>query len=364
MSGAGGVWAAPGRINLIGEHTDYNDGFVLPLALAQRVRCAATVRADRRLVLASAAVDSPPVEVGSLGPGSVAGWAAYPAGVVWALRSAGHPVGGLDLRFSGDVPLGAGLSSSAALLCSVALACNDLFALGLSRTALAIAAREAETTFVGAPVGIMDQLAAMHGVAGHALFVDTRSLAVAPVPLALAPAGLALLVVDTKVRHAHVDSAYAARRRDCAAAASVLGRSLRSVTVADLRALSELGALHRRARHVVTENARVLHVVELLRSGADPRQIGPVLTASHESLRTDFEASCPELDRAVEAALSAGAHGARMTGGGFGGCAIALVDAPAVDTVTAAVADAFARSGYAAPATFTAIASDGARRIA
>jgi galactokinase len=213
---------------------------------------------------------------------------------------------------------------------------------------------------------VMDQLAAMYGRPGHALFLDTRSLAVEPVPVDPRAAGLELLVVDTRATHALVGGEYAARRRDCEAAARLLGRSLRDVSRSDLACLA--GAddrLFRRARHVVTENARVLDAVSALRLGADPRRIGPLLTASHASLRDDFEVSCAELDCAVDAALAAGAHGARMTGGGFGGCAIALVEADAVDEVSTAVRRAFAGRRFARPpAMFLAAPAAGARRLA
>jgi len=354
------VWAAPGRVNLIGEHTDYNDGFVLPLALAQRVLCAAAPRDDRRLLARSAQEPDSPVEVLDPQPGSVRGWGAYLAGVVWALRAAGHQVGGIELLVDGDLPPGAGLSSSAALACAVGLACDELFALRLPRTELARIAQRAENDFVGAPVGIMDQMAVLHGRAGHAIFLDTRSLHVSQVPLRLAEHGLRLLVIDSRAPHRLVDGEYAARRRDCELAAAELGvRALRDATAGTVAELGD-GVLRHRARHVVTENARVLDAVEVLRSGADPRSIGTLLTASHASLRDDFEVSSPELDTAVDAALAAGAHGARMTGGGFGGCAIALVDAPAVDPVVHAVRAAYAARGFTAPAAFTATPSDGA----
>jgi galactokinase len=367
-----GVWAAPGRINLIGEHTDYSGGFALPLALPQLVLCAAAPRSDGRLLARS--MQAPPAPAlpadslrsagdGGVRSSAVDGWVAYPAGVVWALRALGLDVGGLELLLDGDVPIGAGLASSAALACSVALACDDLFGLALGATRLALAAQRAENEFVGAPVGVMDQLAAMHGRPGHALFLDTRALAVEPVPIDPHAAGLALLVVDTRVRHAHAGGEYAARRRDCEDAARLLGRTLRDASLAGLACLPD-ERLSRRARHVVTENTRVLDVVSALRLGADPRRLGPLLTASHASLRDDFEVSCAELDCAVDAALAAGAYGARMTGGGFGGCAIALVEAQAVDEVTTAVARAFAARRFARPATFLATPAAGARRLA
>jgi galactokinase len=306
---------------------------------------------------------TPDMAGGAGGAGHLTGWGGYPAGVVWALRAAGHEVGGLDVALDGDLPPGAGLSSSAAVCCAVALACNDLFGLGLDRVALARAAQRAENDFVGAPVGIMDQMAVLHGLSGHAIFLDTRSLEVQPVPLRLAEHGLALLVIDTRAPHRLVDGEYADRRRSCERAASALGLpALRDATVASVAGLTD-GVLRRRARHVVTENARVLTVVSALRAGQDPRGIGPVLTASHESLRDDFEVSSVELDAAVEAALAAGSYGARMTGGGFGGCAIALAPSDGVPAVARAVGSAFAARGLARPATFVAVPSDGARRL-
>lgn len=360
-----GVWAAPGRVNLIGEHTDYNDGFVLPLALPLGTVCAAGRRTDGRLVARSTRSAAEPVDVmpADLGPGAVTGWGGYPAGVLCALADHGGAVGGVDLVFDSDLPVGAGLSSSASLTCVVAAACDELFGLGLDRTELALVAARAENEFVRVPTGIMDQLAAVLGRAGHVLFIDTRTLAAEPVPFELAGNGLALLVVDTAVRRELVTSAYAERRQACDEAAAALGvPALRDAGVADAERLDD-DRLRPAARHVTSENARVLDVVAALRSGADPRVVGPLLTASHRSLRDDFAVSCTELDLAVAAVLDAGAYGARMTGGGFGGCAIALVDAAAVDAVSAAVLRAFAGAGLATPTTFTAVPADGARRL-
>jgi galactokinase len=269
----------------------------------------------------------------------------------------------------GDVPAGAGLSSSAALSCSVALGLRDLLGLGLSREDLVDVARRAENDYVGAPTGILDQSAALLCRAGAALFLDTLDRGSEQVPFDLAAAGLALLVVDTGQAHAHADGGYGDRRRECETAAARLGvRLLREVGGVDRLAPLDDGSeegrtLLRRARHVVTENARVLQVVGLLRATSDPRAIGPVLTAGHRSLRDDFEVSTPLLDAAVEAALAAGAHGARMVGGGFGGSAIALVDAGAADRVVEAVTGRFAEEGTAAPRVFSAVPSDGARRL-
>ena len=363
-----GLWWAPGRVNLIGEHTDYNDGFVLPLALEQGVAAAARPAAEPVLRVHSAQLGATvEVPLSAIGPGVPAGWAGYVAGVAWALREDGHDVPGLDVVVDGDIPVGAGLSSSAALECAVAVAWNDLGGLGLPRDALAAAARRAENDVVGAPTGVMDQMASLHGRAGHLVFLDTRSLAVEPVPFDPPSAGLALLVIDSKAPHALVDGEYAERRRSCEQAVEILGvRALRDVSLDDLdAALGRLDddLLRRRVRHIVTENARVLEVVGALRSGADPRTIGPVLTASHASMRDDFEITVPEIDTAVTAALDAGAHGARMTGGGFGGCVLALVEADAVEPVVRAVEAAYAAAGFHPPVAFVAMAADGARRL-
>jgi galactokinase len=363
-----GRWWAPGRVNLIGEHTDYNEGFVLPLALAQGVAAAARVADDPVLRVRSAQHEGTvEVALGDIAPGAVDGWSAYVAGVAWALREAGHDVPGLDVLVDGDVPAGAGLSSSAALECAVAVAWNDLAGLTLSRDDLAGVTRSAENDVVGAPTGGMDQMASLHGRAGHLVFLDMRSLAAEQVPFDPPAAGLDLLVVDTHAPHAHVDGEYAERRRSCEEAARILGvRALRDVTVDDLDgALERLESdlLRKRVRHIVTEDARVLDVVGALRSGADPRGIGPALTASHASMRDDFEITVPEVDTAVAAALDAGAHGARMTGGGFGGCVLALVEAGAADETVRAVEAAYAKAGFRPPSAFVAVASDGARRL-
>ncbi len=359
-----GRWAAPGRVNLIGEHTDYNDGYVLPLALAQRtvVQAEFAHHTPTRLRSRQAPGDEVTFDARTVEPGDVHGWAAYVAGVVWALREDGHTVGNLDVQVDGNVPLGAGLSSSASLECAAGLAWAHLFGLRIAKTELALICQRAENEFVGAPTGIMDQMAAMHGREGHAVFIDTRTLEVSHVPLDLAAAGLSLLVVDTRAPHRHVDGEYAVRRRACEEAARLLGvDALRDARLEQLDALPD--HLLRPARHVVTENARVLDVVELLRSGADPRVIGPVLTASHLSLRDDFEVTVPEVDVAFDTLLDAGAYGARITGGGFGGCVIALVDEDRVDASAAAVRSAFADHGFGEPGAFTAVPSAGARRL-
>jgi galactokinase len=362
-----GAWAAPGRVNLIGEHTDYNDGFVLPAAIDRLVLAAAGRRDDRRLRLWSLQSEPPAdLALAEVGPGKVEGWAAYPAGVAWALGQAGVEVGGADLVVDGDVPAGAGLSSSAALECATATALADLEGAGLDRVTLAGLARRAENEVVGVPSGAMDQMVSMLGRAGHALFLDTRSLDTEQVPLPLAAAGLCLVVIDTRAGHRLVDGAYADRRAACDAAAATLGvPALRDATPSQVEAaagdLGEVGL--RRARHVVTENARVLEAVRLLRAG-ELERLGPLLAASHASLRDDYEVSSPELDTAVAAAVAAGAVGARMTGAGFGGSALALARTDLVGRIDEQVRAAFAAAGFGPPAVDAVVPSDGARRLA
>ncbi|MFF9901486.1 galactokinase [Streptomyces longispororuber] len=365
-----GVWAAPGRVNLIGEYTDFNEGFVMPLALPHTAVAAVARRDDGLLRLHSADVEGPVVELAAdtLRPLSDSGgWAAYPAGVVWALRAAGHPVGGADLHLASTVPTGAGLSSSAALEVVTALALNDLYELGLTKRELALLAQRAENAFVGVPCGVMDQMASAACEAGRVLHLDCRDLGVRQVPFDLAAHGLRLLVVDTRVRHELGDGAYAERRAGCEAGARALGVThLRDVPYAELPdALRQLDdeRVRRYVRHVVSDDHRVARVVALLDAG-DVRGIGPVLTEGHASLRDDLRISCPELDLAVAAAERAGALGARMTGGGFGGSAVALVEAADADTVTKAVTEAFAAAGFTPPRVFEAEPSRGARRVA
>jgi len=351
-----GVWAAPGRVNLIGEHTDYNDGFVLPFALPHRTVVAASANGLPRWSAASELTG----ETLTFDAGQrMTGWAAYVAAIVWVLRDAGYDVPGANLAIASEVPLGAGLSSSAALECAVLTALADLGGLDLPIEARPALAQRAENVYVGMPCGVLDQSASVLCRAGYALFLDCRTMAAEHVPFDLAAEGLSILVIDTKAPHRLVDGEYAARRAACEQAAAALGvAALRDATPADLARLSD-PLLVRRARHAITENQRVLDTVDLLRSGRH-REIGPLMTASHASLRDDFEVTVPELDVAVAAALAAGAYGARMTGGGFGGCVIALIDADKADAVTEAVAKAFADHGFGVPAAFRAGPSAGA----
>ncbi len=361
-----GVWYAPGRVNLIGEHTDYNDGFALPFAIDTGV-CVAAGRRDGGLleVCSRQAGGERPVTapLAGLAPGSVRGWAAYPAGMAWALRSAGHDITGLRLAVDADLAVGAGLSSSAALECSAGLAMAGLSGLAVPRTELALLGRRAENEFVGAPTGMMDQMAVLLGALGHALLLDCRTGSGTLVPLPVSAAGLELLVIDTRVQHELSDGGYGARRRACEEAAASLGvPALRDITgTAGLAHLAD-PVMRRRARHVVTENERVLRAADLLRE-MRLASIGPLLVASHASLRDDFEVSWPEADAAVEAALRAGALGARMTGGGFGGSVIALAPAGSAGAVTEEVSAVFGRAGWHPPSIRPAWPSEGARRL-
>ncbi|MGY0501070.1 galactokinase [Nocardia sp. FBN12] len=364
-------WIAPGRVNIIGEHTDYNDGFVLPIALSLGVVCGAGPRGDGLVRLASVQRPGEVVEVRvddlAAHRDRLPSWARYPLGVVDEFVRGGYRVTGVNLELDGAVPIGAGLSSSAALCCAVTIALRDLFAPELTERSMVEIARAAENGFAGVPTGLLDQSASILCTEGHALFLDVRAFTMAEpgaseqIPFDLGAAGLTLLVADTGQPHDLSDGGYAERRAQCDAAADALNLSaLRDATTEDIPRLRD-PLLRRRATHVVTENARVLAVVDKLRAGADPRRIGELLTASHRSLRDDFEISAPPLDLAVDAALDAGAHGARMVGGGFGGSIIALVDH--ADSVAEQIMKRFATAGFAPPRAFTVEPAAGAHKL-
>jgi galactokinase len=360
-----GLWAAPGRVNLIGEHTDYNDGFVLPFALPQRtVAAVGPAPAGEWTVFSTDAEGE--VSFGVTEPGEVTGWAGYLAGIVWALREAGFDVPGARIALASEVPVGSGLSSSAALESAVLTALIDLGGLDLPIERRPALAQRAENQYVGAPTGILDQSASIRCRQGRALFLDCRSYEIEQIPFDLAAAGLAVLVTNSNAPHQHVDGEYGARRKSCEAAAAILGvPALRDVTVDDLpAALAQLDdeVMRRRVRHVVTEDQRVLDTVALLRAGR-VREIGPLLTASHESMRDDFEITVDQVDVAVRAALDAGAYGARMTGGGFGGCVLALIDADRAEATSAAVDAAYAERGFTPATSWIAVAGPGATRL-
>jgi galactokinase len=376
-----GVWAAPGRVNLIGEHTDYNGGLSLPIALPHRTYVAAAVAPTDTARLASAqdtargGEEGPPIRehaMADVAPGAVAGWGAYAVGVTWALRQRGVAAPALTGFVDSCVPFGAGLSSSAALEAAFALPSQDLRPGGgepLDRAFLAAACVAAENQIAGAPTGGMDQAAALQSLEGHALLVDSGAGAVRQVPFDLAAAGLELLVIDTRAEHAHASGEYGARRATREQAARTLGvGALRVVRPGGLpAAIGLLGGPEtvaaRRVRHVVTEIARTEEFVAALRADELAR-LGPLMDASHASLRDDYEVSAPGLDLAVEAARAAGALGARMTGGGFGGSAIALVKAGASLDVAAAVAGAFAAREFRPPVFLVARAAGPAERVA
>jgi galactokinase len=368
-----GVWSAPGRVNLIGEHTDYNEGFVLPFAINRNTFAAISLRQDSTIRVASSF--SPKVHetsVDGIKRDDSNDWAAYPFGAAWAIQEMATSLGltvnatGFDCYIESDVPVGAGLSSSAAIECSVALALNDLWHAGLDGRQLARVGQMGENEIVGAPTGIMDQSASLLGETDHAVFLDCRSLEAQAIELGFAREGLELLIIDTKVAHRLVDGGYASRRAACEQGAEAMGvKSLRDLTVADLDRAHEImdDVTFRRVRHVVTENQRVLDTVDSLRT-AGPRSIGKLMHASHESMRDDFEISVDELDTAVETALRHGAIGARMTGGGFGGAAIALTPIDKIGEVTLSVLAEFEALGYAKPDIFAVSAAQGAKREA
>ncbi|MBU2662959.1 galactokinase [Actinoplanes bogorensis] len=361
-----GLWAAPGRVNLIGEHTDYNDGFVLPFALPQRTVAAVGPAPDDSFTVCST-FETDKVTFGfDTQPGEVTGWAAYVAGIVWSLRDKGFEVPAVRIAIDSEVPLGSGLSSSAALESSVLTALIDLGGLDVPVEQRPVIAQRAENVYVGAPTGILDQSASIRCREGHALFLDCRSYEVEQIPFDLAGQGLAILVINSNAPHQHVDGEYGARRKSCEEAARILGvPALRDISGAELDdALARLDddVMRRRVRHIVTEDDRVLETVTLLKAG-QVREIGPLLTASHASMRDDFEITVPQVDIAVETALAVGAYGARMTGGGFGGCVLALIDADKADVVTAAVEEAYAEKGFTAPTAWTVTAGPGATKL-
>ena len=344
------VASAPGRVNLIGEHTDYNGGFVLPCAIDRRV--AVAVGAGEGALYSADFDQTRQID------GKDSSWADYPRGVAWAMGEAGHEISAFNAAFSGDVPLGSGLSSSAAIEAATALALDAFFGLGLGRTDLAIICQRAENDYVGVGSGIMDQYASLLCEAGSALLVDCRSLAAQSVPLDLEAAGLALVVCDTRVERGLADTGYNDRRATCERAASMLGvQELRDATEGDLDLLS--GAELKRARHVISENARVLEAVEALKE-RDFQEFGRLMYTSHASLRDDYEVSTPELDTFVRAAEQHGARGARLTGAGFGGCAIALVPRDETAAFTNACEQAFAGHGFEEPAFYEFVPSAGA----
>ena len=364
---ATGRYSAPGRVNLIGEHTDYNDGLVLPFAIDARAQIAGATNDDGVVRMISAQRPGPVIELPLdqiLPSRADHDWSSYVFGVFWALVSSGRKLGGVDLAVDSQVPVGAGLSSSAALECATALALTTLFEHDVPLPDIARLAQQAENDYVGMPCGLMDQMASATCQAGHVLFFDIGKDRAENIEFDPAAAGLVMVVVDTKAHHALADGEYGVRRASCEQAAAELGvNSLRDIAFDQIDgALARLGddVLRRRVRHVVTENERVRRVVAQLQDGA-VAAIGADLVASHVSLRDDFEVSCEELDVAVEAALEAGALGARMTGGGFGGSIIALVSQDGVPALSDGVTAAFGAKGFTLPVIRTVTPAAGAR---
>jgi galactokinase len=357
------VAAAPGRVNLIGEHIDYSDGFVLPFAIKDRTLVAARKRNDSTIRIASAQRRNKivTVDISKVKPGLKGEWERYALGVLWALGVKD----GVDLLIDGHVPLGAGLSSSAALECSVATAMNHLFDLGFNLEELARLTQKAENQYVGVPCGIMDQSVSLMATQGSALLLDCRDLTTKNIPFDVASSGLELLIIDTQAHHALTDGGYAERRASCESVVAKLGiTSLRELSMEQLEnsrgLLTETEFI--RARHAVTEMKRVLECVTAL-SNSGFEKVGQLINQSHASLRDDYTVSCPELDTAVEAALAAGALGSRMVGGGFGGSAIALIQASKTTETIKAVEKAFASKGFKAPRFFTSLPSQGAELL-
>lgn len=378
-----GVWSAPGRVNLIGEHVDYQHGLCLPMAIDHRCTVAVAFRPDDQVTVRSLQMDDEDAVVtlpwSQVTPENLHGWSAYVFGVLWALRTQFPSAGwrGMDIAVSSNVPLGAGLSSSAALECSVATAMDDVFSLGSTPADLIRACIRAENEAVGAATGGLDQAASVLSRRGEALVLDCERLAAQDlahatrsIPWDLAAEDLALLVTDTRAPHALADGAYESRRRDTETAAAVLGlASLRAARLKDVETIREQAGevIARRARHVITEIQRVQECVALLEEGElrpRLREIGALWDGSHASLRDDFEVTVPHLDVAQEVARREGAYGARMTGGGFGGSTIALIEAADADRISQAIAEEFAHRGWAAPVSFVVTPHDGARRDA
>ena len=357
------IASAPGRVNLIGEHIDYSQGFVLPFAISFRTTAQIRRRDDQVIRIRSKQQidDVISSSISALAPGSQGGWERYVLGVMWALGINK----GVDIEIDGEVPLGAGLSSSAALECAVATGLNELFSLGFDKKQLALLAQKAENVYVGVPCGIMDQSVSLMAQSGNALLLDCRDLSTEQIPIDLASAGLELLIIDTRAHHALVDGGYAERRASCESAANKLGiKALRDCSIAQLEtSRSKLTELeYMRAEHVVNDIARVHQCVEHLKR-ADFKSVGEILTQSHASLRDLFEISCPELDLAVATSLANKSLGGRMIGGGFGGSAIALVKARDAELIKSEIKSEFMKSRYKSPRFFSALPSAGARVI-
>jgi galactokinase len=354
-------YAAPGRINLIGEHTDYNLGWALPIALPERTVVAFAPQRSQTITVHSNRADGWLQIPLRTSPGEVTGWASYVAGVVWALRAAGHSVPGGTMSITSDIEMGSGLGSSAALECAVLGAMMSAADVHIDRIEQARIAQCAENDYVGAPTGLLDQLASLFGAASTALLIDFRELTVKPVAFHPATSGVALLLIDSRARHGHVDGEYAARRASCERAAADLGvPSLRDIQDRGREALDAVTdpLARRRARHVLTENRRVMDFSAAL-GALDFVEAGRILTASHVSMRDDFEITIDHIDLIADIAVRAGAYGARMTGGGFGGCVIALVPDSRTNAVAEELRQRVFAAGYPRPVVIRTCAAQG-----
>lgn len=362
------AWA-PGRVNIIGEHTDYTGGYVFPMAIELGVLATITTRQDRQLKIESNLMAKPvSIEMDQLSPDLDKDWSSYAAGGVWSVMRNHKIPFGLDISLSSNLPVGAGMSSSAAVECSVILALVHLLDLNYNRRQIAQLAKDAENLYVGVPTGSMDQVASMFGEAGKALFFDTRDDQIVPISIDLTNQDAVFAVIDTKSRHALIDGGYAARRTDCEVGSELLGvdflRDVENLNTAlhELTVKQASDQVVRRVRHVVSENSRVLAAVEALQNN-DLIELGKLMNQSHDSLRDDFEVSCPELNVAVDSAQSIGAYGARMMGGGFGGSAIALLPRQLLPKLTEEVSAQFTAHGFTAPMVYQVTASQGAHVV-
>jgi galactokinase len=359
-----GVWSAPGRVNLIGEHTDYTGGFVMPFAIDQRACIAISPRLDNVVRAIAADHDRVEVDLADIALGHPTGFAGYLAGAAWIFARDTGVAHGWDIALVSDIPVGAGLSSSAALTCATLLAMHDIEDTQASRESIALQAQQVEHQVIGTPCGIMDQSASLLSEKDHLLFLDTRDFRTELIPWSAGEQELTFLVTNTKAPHMLADGQYALRRQYCEEATSILGVSqLRDATLADLEAAYDQLSSEQRecALHVITENQRVIAVRDLLNAG-NPREVGPILNESHTSLRDNFHVTVEQTDLAAELAVAAGALGARMIGGGFGGCVLSLVPTESCDHIAQEIAHGFMESGFTLPESFRAQPQDGAHR--
>jgi galactokinase len=364
------IFRAPGRVNLIGEHTDYNDGFVLPMAIDRETAVAIAPRSDRILRIGSLNLDDfRELDLNNIGPGRQGSWIDYVEGIASALTSRGLALSGADIALKSDVGIGSGLSSSAALEIALGAALVAVSGGSIDKLSLALAGQTAEHLHVGIQCGIMDQFTSVHAQENHAILLDCRTLQAKQIPLNLHEKGIVLC--DSKVRHTLASSEYNQRRRDCQSGVKLLGavlpgiRALRDVTAVEIESYRSLlpETVFRRCRHVINENARTLKAAGALSAG-DSAEMGRLMSASHQSLRDDYQVSCRELDILVESAeAQPGVFGARMTGGGFGGCTVNLVERSSFESFREKVSRAYQEKTGIIPEIFAVQANSGAGEV-